>query len=937
MAVALNENPTTGTTVQSPAQAAGTSGDWHLVPVEDLLKSYGTDPAVGLSAEEAAARLEKYGPNELAEGGLKSPWRILWEQLSDVMVLILIGAAVVSALVKDVLDGAIIMAIVALNAALGFVQEYRAERAMAALKRMSAPVVRVRRDGRVVEIESHELVPGDVVLLESGSVMPADMRVIDAANLRVQEASLTGESEPIDKMTAPIRATQHIPIGDRTNMLYKGTFVTYGRGVGLVTATGMNTELGRIAELIQSVEDDQTPLQKRMAELGKVLAIASVIIVAIVFSLGLLRGEDVREMFLTAVALAVAAVPEGLPAVVTISLALGAQRMLKRKALIRRLPAVETLGSVTVIASDKTGTLTENRMTARMIDVAGETVDLVEVNREGRKLLAHVETKEPTRTAKILTLTGGALCNDATLDSNPDDPGELRAIGDPTEGAFLLAAARFGMDKADLDALLPRVAEVPFSSERKRMTTVHTLADDPVAEGTLARVVELLHFNGKRSVAVTKGAVDNLLDISSYVWVHDQIEPMTDEWRARIQASNDQMAQNGLRVLGVALRLLADIPANTETSEHDLVFVGMVGMIDPPRPEVKDAVARARKAGIRPLMITGDHPLTAQAIARELGIDENGRVLTGHDLSTMDDQALESLVSDVSVYARVSPEHKLRIVQALQAQGNFAAMTGDGVNDAPALRRSDIGVAMGITGTDVSKEASDMVLLDDNFATIVSAVEEGRTIYDNVRKFIKYILTSNTGEISVMFWTQLLGMPLPLSTLQILWMNLVTDGVPGLALGVEQSERNVMERKPYDPKENILGRGMSRHILSVGLLLGFIALGVGLWGYLTGNPHWRTMVFTTLTLSQLGHALAVRSERDSVFNIGLFSNRPLLIAIAVTLVLQMGVVYLPFAHSLFGTTPLPLPELLVSLAISTAIFWVVEGEKWLIRRGIIKQ
>jgi Ca2+-transporting ATPase len=668
-----------------------------------------------------------------------------------------------------------------------------------------------------------------------------------------------------------------------------------------------------------------------------VLAVAAGVIVAIVFVLGLLRGEDVREMLLTAVALAVAAVPEGLPAVVTISLALGAQRMLNRKALIRKLPAVETLGSVTVIASDKTGTLTENRMTARMIDVAGETIDLVEINREGRALLSLSEAKEPTRTAKILTLAGGALCNDATVNRSDDDSSGLRAIGDPTEGALLLAAARFGMDKSRLGDLLPRVAEVPFSSERKRMSTVHSLEESVLAEGTLVRVVDLLHFNGKRTVAFTKGAVDNLLDIASHVWVQDKIEPMTDDWRTRIQMSNDRMAQGGLRVLGVAFRLLDGVPSDLISIEQDLVFVGMVGLIDPPRPEVKDAVARARKAGIRPLMITGDHPLTAKAIAHELGINSNGQVLTGRDLQSMDDDTLQKVVGDVSVYARVSPEHKLRIVQALQAEGHITAMTGDGVNDAPALRRSDIGVAMGITGTDVSKEASDMVLLDDNFATIVGAVEEGRTIYDNVRKFIKYILTSNTGEISVMLWTQLLGMPLPLSTLQILWMNLITDGVPGLALGVERSERNVMSRHPYNPSESILGRGMGRHIVVVGLLLGFIALSVGLWGYLTGNPHWRTMVFTTLTLSQLGHALAVRSERDSVFSIGLFSNRPLLVAIVVTLILQMGVVYLPFVRSVFGTTALPWPELLISLVFSTLIFWVVELEKLLIRRGIIPQ
>jgi len=918
------------------AYASGNTADdgaWHVRSTKDVLAHFDLDPAQGLSAADVIERQKRLGLNELVERGTKSPLRIIWEQLTDVMVLILIGAAVVSALVKDLLDGAIIMAIVVLNAALGFVQEHRAERAMAALKQMSAPLVRVRRDGKVQEVEARDLVPGDIVLLEAGNAIAADARVITSANLRVQEASLTGESEPIDKRTDPILAAEYIPLGDRANMVYKGTFVTYGRSEAVVVATGMQTELGRIAELIQSVESDPTPLQRRMAELGRLLAIAAFVIVSVVFGLGLLRGEDMREMFLTAVALAVAAVPEGLPAVVTISLALGAQRMLRRRALIRKLPAVETLGSVTVICSDKTGTLTENRMTVKMLDVAGNTLNLTEVFREGHLTVGKLNgSQHDLGSAEGLLLIGGALCNDAVLNQDQALPTDLYAMGDPTEGALLVSAARFGLWKSRLDAAFPRVDEVPFSSERKRMTTVHRFDESVRTDADLHPLIDSLGASDQERVAFTKGAVDGLMDISQKVWVDGKIRPLDTHWRERITAAHNTLAEDGLRILGLAYRLLDGDTIIDEPIEADLVFVGMVGMIDPPRPEVRQAVASTRAAGIRPVMITGDHPLTAQSIAAELGFATNGDILTGRDLEEMSLEELAAVVEKVSVYARVSPEHKLNIVQALQNHGHVVAMTGDGVNDAPALRKSDIGVAMGITGTDVSKEAAEMVIRDDNFATIVSAVEEGRTIYDNVRKFIKYILTSNTGELSVMVFTQLLGMPLPLSTLQILWMNLVTDGVPGLALGVEKPERNVMQRKPYAPDENIFARGMGQHILSIGLLLGLISLGIGYWGFVTGHDNWRTMVFTTLTLSQLGHALAVRSERDSLFTIGVFSNKPLLIAITLTLLLQMGVVYLPFMQKLFNTQPLRLTDLLISLALSTVIFWVVELEKLLIRR-----
>ena len=764
---------------------------WYQLKIEDALKELGTDAVRGLSGSEAVVRLNSFGPNELIDRGQKSPWSILWEQMTALMVVILIVAAGASAVVGDFKDAIAILTIVILNALLGFSQEYRAEKAMAALKRMSTPLVRVRRDGQVREIPSRDLVPGDVVLLEAGNVVPADLRLIESANLRVQEAALTGESEPVEKDTLVLEGKE-ATIGDRRNMAFMGTVVTYGRGAGLVAETGMNTEIGAIAAMIQTVESAPTPLQKRMDQLGRGLAIAAFALVAVIFVTGLFRGETLKTMFLTAISMAVAAVPEGLPAVVTIALALGAQKMLKRNALIRKLPAVETLGSVTVICSDKTGTLTENKMTVTALDVAGHRLDLIEHLRGAGPVLERGDERLSVlklKPALPLMLVGSALCNDAVLKSDAGTPGHYQTVGDPTEGALLVAAARMGMLKSDLDALLPRVAEVPFESERKRMSTIHRRPEPgkPVP-------VPLKGLGEKPYLCFTKGSVDGLLELSREVWTDERREPMTEEWRKRISAANDQLAGKGVRVLGVAFRALDEVPKtlNSGEVERDLVFVGMIGMIDPPRAEVKAAVATCKTAGIRPVMITGDHPLTARYIAHELGIaDEKDRVLTGLELEKMSVEQLEEIVEQVSVYARVSPEHKLKIVQALQDKGHVVAMTGDGVNDAPALKKSDIGVAMGITGTDVSKEAADMVLRDDNFTTIVAAVEEGRVIYDNIRKFIKYLLSCNSGELWVMLLAPFFGMPLPLSPLQILWMNLVTDGLPALALGVEPPERNV--------------------------------------------------------------------------------------------------------------------------------------------------
>lgn len=907
---------------------------WHTSETREVLDRLHVDPEQGLSAHEVEQRLREHGPNELVERGLKSPWRILWEQLTGIMVIVLIIAALVSLLLGDRLDAIVILAIVVLNAILGFVQEYRADRAMAALKRMAAPVVKVRREGQHQQVPAREIVPGDILLLEAGDAVSGDARVLESINLRIEEASLTGESIPVDKDSQVLSGT-HVPLGDRRNMVFMGTTATYGRASAVVVETGMATQLGRIAELIQTVVSEPTPLQKRMAQLGKGLAVAAVAIVGVVFVLGLLRGEDLNVMFLTAIAMAVAAVPEGLPAVVTITLALGAQRMLRRKALIRKLPAVETLGSVTVICSDKTGTLTENRMTVKILDVAGHTLDLAEALKVGNPVGGtEEEWASAEQAAEVLLLAGGALCNDAVLELNTDGAGSLRAQGDPTEKALVVAAARFGLMKPRLESLFPRVAEAPFSSERRRMTTFHERQQQSQNGALEAQLTSLLAADSRPFVAFTKGATESLLRVCDRVWTHAGTQPLNSDWRRRIEGADDRLAGDGLRVLGMAFRTLQDLPVEgeMESLEQDLIFVGLVAMIDPPRPEAKEAVAVSRTAGIRTVMITGDHPQTALHIARELNIALDSNFLAGRELERMTAEQLEDRVEQVEVYARVSPEHKLNIVRALQKRGHIVAMTGDGVNDAPALKRADIGVAMGITGTDVSKEAADMVILDDNFATIVRAVEQGRVIYDNVRKFIKYTLTSNAGEIYVMLFGPLLGMPLPLTALQILWINLVTDGLPGLALAVEPAERDTMRRPPYPPKQSIFARGMGRHILWVGLLMGLVSLAVGYWAWITGRPAWQTMVFTTLTLSQMGHVLAIRSDRESLFKIGLLTNKPLLGAVALTFVLQLAVIFWRPLQEIFNTQALTPFELGISLGLSTIVFWAVEIEKRYLRR-----
>jgi P-type Ca2+ transporter type 2C len=910
-------------------------GVWHTSEVEEVLNALGTHAASGLSDEEAARRLAERGPNELEDRGTRRPWVILWEQFTSAMIVILIVAAVVSALLGDYVDSIAIAAIVVLNAALGYAQEYRAERAMAALKRLSAPSVKVRREGHVREISASELVPGDVALLEAGNLVPADGRLLEGANLRVQESALTGESEPVDKDPAALEE-EDAPLGERAGMVYSSTVVASGRGLFIVTETGMATELGKIAAMIQAADSEQTPLQRRMNQVGKVLALAALAIVGVVFVLGLLRGEDLEVMFLTAVSLAVAAVPEGLAAVVTIALALGAQRMLRRHALIRKLPAVETLGSVTVICSDKTGTLTENRMTATVLDVADHTVELaggsLTSSQPGSDGTQPAEDEDP---AVTLLLAGGTLCNDALLEEDEDDG--YRAIGDPTEGALVVAAAREGMKKPKLEASLPRIREVPFDSRRKRMTTVHEVVS-PSGSETWETLISNGGGDGAPYVAFTKGAVDSLLEISSHVWSGDgRIEALGEEWRERISVANERLAGDGVRVLGVGLRRLQGLDGDEDELERDLIFVGMVGMIDPPRPEAKDAVDTCKRAGIRPVMITGDHPLTAGYIATELGILEDRRILMGRDLDNISGDELKGLVEEVPVYARVSPENKLSIVEALREKGHIVAMTGDGVNDAPALKKADIGVAMGVTGTDVSKEAADMVLTDDNFATIVAAVEQGRVIYDNIRKFIKYLLTSNSGEILVMLMGPFVGLGLPLVPLQILWINLVTDGLPALAVSAEPAERGTMRRPPRPPGESVFARGLGRHILWVGALMALVSLATGLWYSQVEPEIWQTMLFTTLTLSQLAHVMAIRSGDESLFSVGLLSNKPLLGAVALTFVLQLVAIYTPFFQGFLETEALPLADLAIAVALSTIIFWAVEVEKWLTRRKITRE
>ncbi len=877
---------------------------WHTKDISAIYSELNTSPK-GLSTGEALKRLAEYGPNELVEGKKRSLVMMFLDQFRDFMIMVLIAAAVISGFIGDLADTIAIIVIVILNAIVGFVQEYRAERAMEALKKMAAPVATVIRDGLPLNIEAAEVVPGDVVNLEAGKVVPADLRLIDSASLQIEEAALTGESVPVGKHTDALK-DRDLPLGDRKNIAYKGTFVTYGRGNGTVISTGMDTELGRIAAMLQEEEEVKTPLQKRLASFGKKLAVIILLICAIVFGIGLVRGEPAMRMLLTAISLAVAAIPEALPAVVTISLALGAKKLVKQNSLIRKLPAVETLGSVTYICSDKTGTLTMNRMTVEEIYIDGKIIGV-------QDLVSGLSTESPfpATDPEALLLTALSLSNDAQL--TPDGS----FIGDPTEVALFSVAENAGFSKRKLEQNYSRVAEIPFDSDRKLMTTFHRWGDE--------------------YVSLTKGAVEVLLEDTSSVLMADGDRSIERETMHNV---NMRMSGDGLRVLGIAMKYWKAVPDQIvpHNVEKGLILLGLVGMMDPPREEAKDAIAMCKEAGIRPVMITGDHPLTARTIAQRLGmIDEDStKVITGRELEKLPMEEFEETVEHIRVYARVAPEQKLKIVKALQDRGQFVAMTGDGVNDAPALKRADIGIAMGITGTDVSKEASHMILLDDNFATIVKAVKEGRRIFDNIRKFIKYTMTSNSGEIWTIFLAPFVGLPIPLLPIHILWINLVTDGLPGLTLAVEPEEKNVMSRPPRDPKENIFAHGMGTHIMWVGLLMGAVSLFTQAWSIKTGHASWQTMVFSVLCLSQMGHVLAIRSEKEPFFRQGVFSNKPLLGAVLLTFGLQMATIYVPFLNPIFKTVPLSFHELALVIGLSVIVFIAVEIEKFFKRRRLRK-
>jgi P-type Ca2+ transporter type 2C len=862
--------------------------NWHAMPTGAVLEQVKTSRQ-GLSVAEAQRRLAEYGPNALTEGRRRSPLWMFVDQFKDFMILVLLLAAVISGLIGEVTDTLAIIAIVIVNAVIGFIQEYRAERAMEALKAMAAPHAMVLREGDIGTVPASELVPGDIVLLEAGGIVPADLRLLELARLRIDEAPLTGESVPVEKIVDPIEGDT-LPLGDRRNMAYKGTTVTYGHGRGAVVATGMATEFGKIATLLEEASGTSTPLQRRLAHFGQRLAVVALVICGVIFAVGILRGEAPLLMFLTAVSLAVAAIPEALPAVVTISLALGARKMIQTHALVRRLPAVETLGSVTSICTDKTGTLTINRMQVEALYCDGS-----------------VERRARPGPPWGDLLRGMALCSDVHTEAD----GAI--AGDPTEVALAAAARDAGFEKQGLEKEHPRVAEIPFDAERKCMTTLH--------RGPTGGYV-----------SYTKGAVEVILQRSRDV--------ATSSGTAGIGTNDlgmvsERMAAEGLRVLALGLRRWSALPGDVSPAvvECDLTLLGLLGLVDPPRPEAHEAVEMCKSAGIVPVMITGDHPLTASAIARRLGILETGgAVLTGTELAEFSVEELRSRVEDVRVYARVAPEQKLHIVTALQDRGEIVAMTGDGVNDAPALRRADIGVAMGVTGTDVAKEASAMVLLDDNFATIVRAVREGRRIYDNIRRFIRYAVTTNSGEIWTMFLAPILGLPVPLLPIQILWINLVTDGLPGLALAVEPEEPDIMRRPPRPPQESVFARGLGVHVLWVGPLMAALALATQTWFLATDSAHWQTMVFTVLCFTQLAHVLAIRSERASLFTQGLCSNRLLLGAVLLTFLLQLATIYVPFLNGIFRTAPLSAAELALTLGIASVVFWAVEGEEWLRRR-----
>ncbi len=879
--------------------------NWWNLSTTDCLKELNTINA-GLGNQEAQRRLAEYGPNELQAAHRVSPWTLFLQQFKNVLIIILLIATAVSALLGHEIEAIAIAVIVLLAVLLGFVQEYRAERAIEALRQMAAPTANVLRDGQEIEIPARELVPGDIVILRAGDKIPADARLIEAVNLQIEEAALTGESVPVGKTTVPLDSTNP-PLGDRINIAHAGTAATYGRGRAVIIATGMNTEFGKIAQMLETVETGRTPLQENLDKVGRALAWAALVVVAIIVILGLLRGQPFVEMLIFGVALAVAVVPEALPAVVTISLAIGVQRMVQRHALMRRLSAVETLGSTSVICSDKTGTLTKDEMTIRKIYIAGKVLEVSGAGYEPKGgYLFNGAAFEPSDELKQL-LRAAALASDAHIVHHPQ--GHWSIKGDPTEGAMVVAAAKIGLDKDELDVRFPRINEIPFTSETKRMTTLHKIE--------------------KEVIACSKGAPEIILNTCTKQLTDNGETPLDATGRTAVVDAGRQMAGEALRVLAVASKSNAEL----ESAEQEMTFLGLVGMIDPPRPEAKVAVLTCENAGIKAVMITGDHPITAQAIARELGILKAGRVVTGDELEVMTDAELERDVQNIEVYARVSPAHKLRVVAALQKRGQIVAMTGDGVNDAPALKKADIGIAMGITGTDVSKEAAAMTLTDDNFASIVAAVEEGRGIFSNIKKYLMYLLSSNLGEIGLMGVATLAGMPLPLSAVQILFVNLFTDGLPALALAVDPPEADLMRRKPRNPRTGIFTRPVVALMTAGGIWSTIVNLGLFIWARQSGRSieEAMTMTFMSLVLIQFFKAYNFRSDRHSALNQP-FANKWLNRAILAELLVLLVIVYLPVLHRPFGTYSLPLVDWVIVILLAFSVSPVLEAVKWFERR-----
>ena len=868
--------------------------NWYTRTVKDVTQYFNVDSSKGLSSKEVKTRLEKFGPNQLKESKGRTVWDMFFDQFKEVLVLILLISVIISIFLGEAGDAIVIAVILVLNATLGVVQEFKAEKSLAALKKMTVPDALVMRNGKPTKIKSNQLVPGDIVLLEAGDRIPADLRLFKVTDIKVQEAILTGESEPVEKNSNALEQDK-IPLGDRKNMAFMGTTIIAGRGEGIVVATGMDTEMGEIAGMLEEGKREPTPLQQKLNIMGKKLGLLILMIVAIIILLGCIRGIEFFDMFLIGISLAVAAVPEGLPAVVTIVLALGVQRMIKKNVIIRQLPAVETLGATTVICSDKTGTLTQNQMTVKILALPDKTI---EVEGEGYQPFGQFyhsgRTIQPSDDLTIsLLLKGAVLCNNAILQQNSDNQ-QWEIIGDPTEGALVVTSAKAGYQKKGLENEYPRVKELPFDSDRKRMSTIHRSPEESF-------------------IVFVKGAPDQVITQCKYYMENGKQKEFDDSAREKVFEQNKKLAASALRVLALAYRKLNDGEENglnqklkNEDIENDLIFLGLMAMIDPPRKEAIHSVDTCRKAGIQPIMITGDYSLTAKAIASQLGIYHSGdRIITGMDLENMTQEELEKVVLNTTIFARVSPRHKRRIVRALQKNRQVVAMTGDGVNDAPALKESNIGVAMGITGTDVSKEASDMILMDDNFSSIVAAVEEGRKIYQNIKKFIQYLLSCNLGEILTIFCAILIGLPRPLIPIQILWVNLVTDGLPALALGLDPAEEDLMNQMPREPDEAIFSGKMGFNIFSQGIFIGAITLVAFILGIRNYSLEiGQTMAFATLSFSQLWQSLNSRSPRLSLIKLGILTNRYLILAILISGSLQLGVMLIPTFQQIFKVLPL---------------------------------